>query len=119
LWDETTPPSITAHVARPDSTGLDVQAHEAVVDQHLVARLQHLADHRRADRQLAVQGRLGGGHDHLLATPERDGLLEVADPQLRALKVGDERDRLPELGLGRRGRAAPTRGVARASRARG
>ena len=40
------------------ATGLDAvdtQAHEPVVDQHVVARLQHLADHGRADRQLAVR----------------------------------------------------------------
>ena len=32
----------------------DAQADEPVVDQHVVARLQHVADHRRRDRQLAV-----------------------------------------------------------------
>ena len=52
---------------------------EAVVDQDLVPRLQDLADHRRADRELTVGSGLGGGDDDLLVAHERDRLVEVAD----------------------------------------
>ena len=34
---------------------LDAEPHEAVVDQHVVPRLEHLADHGRRDRQVAVR----------------------------------------------------------------
>ena len=38
--------------------------------------------------------------DDLLAADERDRCVEVADPQLRSLQVGDQGDRPPELRLG-------------------
>ena len=40
--------------ARPLVDLVDAQPDEPVVDQHVVAGLQHVADHRRRDRQLAV-----------------------------------------------------------------
>ena len=58
------------------ATGLDAvdaEPHEPVVDQHVVARLEHLADHRRADRQLAVRGALGRTDDDLLAAASVTG----------------------------------------------
>ncbi len=77
---------------------VDAEPDEPVVDQHLVARLEHVADHRRRDRQLAVRRRLLGADRDLVAGVEDDRLLELADAQLRALQVGDERDRAPDLG---------------------
>ena len=70
---------------------------EAVVDQDVVAGTQHLADHRGRDRQLAVGGRLLADDDHLLVLQQDARRRQVADPELRALQVGDQRERLPAL----------------------
>ena len=80
---------------------LDAKPDEAVVDEDLVPGLKHLADHRRADGQLAVGRGLAPGHDHVLPTRQRDWALELADAELRALEVGDQGDRPAGLGLGR------------------
>ena len=79
---------------------VDAQPHEPVVDQHVVARLEHLADHGRADRQLAVRGALGRTDHDLFATAQRDRLVEVTDAKLGALQVGDQGDRPAELAFG-------------------
>ena len=76
---------------------LDPQPDEPVVDQDVVPRLQHLADHGRADRELAVSGSLLGGDDDLVARLQRDGRRQLADPELRALEVGDHRERAADL----------------------
>ena len=70
---------------------------EAVVDQDVVARPQHLADHGRRDRQLAVQPMLLADDDDLLVLQQDARLVELADAELRALEVGDQRERLPGL----------------------
>ena len=57
LWALTEPPTTTVQRALPRLDLLDPQADEAVVDQHVVARREHVADHRRRDGQLAVVGR--------------------------------------------------------------
>ena len=77
--------------ATPDA--LDAEADQTVVDQHLVARLQHLADHRRQHGQLAVARALVAGDDHLVAARQRHRIRKVADPELRALQIGDQRQR--------------------------
>jgi hypothetical protein len=64
-----------------------------------VAFLEHVADHRRCNRQLSVDGELLGTDRHLRAPGEHDRLLERADPELRSLKVGDQRDRAADLCL--------------------
>ena len=76
---------------------LDAQADEPVVDQHVLPRRQHLADHGRRDRQIAVAGDLLGGDHYLLPAREQTGPLEVADPKLRPLEVGDEGERAPRV----------------------
>jgi len=72
---------------------LDPQAHETVVDQHLVAGREHLADDRRGNRQLAVPCAFLGSDDDLLSSDQGAGMGQVAHPELRALEVGDERER--------------------------
>ena len=77
---------------------VDAQPHEPVVDQHLVPRLEHVPDHRRRDRQLAVGRSLLRADPDLVAGVEDDRLRQLADAQLRPLQVGDERDRAAGLG---------------------
>ncbi len=98
MCELTSPPTTTAHVARPPSTLVDPQPDEPVVDQHVVPGLEHVADHRGRDRQLAVGRGLLGADPDLVAGVEDDRLLELADAELRALQVGDQRDRAPDLG---------------------
>ncbi len=66
LWEETRPP--VTYLA-PRSAALDRQDPEldvAVVDQHVVADLEHGAQHGRADRDLAVaRCILSGDHDRV------------------------------------------------------
>ena len=96
---------------------LDAQPHEAVVDQDVVTRLEDLPDHLGQHLELTV-GRAVAGDDDLLAARERHGLGQVADAELRALEVGDQGERLAELGAARRGRCAREPRGPRASRAR-
>ena len=97
LCDFTSPPTTTRQRARPLLDLLDGQPNEAVVDQDVVARTQHLADHGRRDRQLAVQRVLLADDEDLLVLEEDARLVEVADAELRALEVGDQRERLAGL----------------------
>ena len=77
---------------------VDAEPHAPVVDQHVVAGLEHVPDHRRRDRQLAVGGVLLCADLDAVARAEHDRLLELADAQLRPLQVGDQRDRAADLG---------------------
>ena len=80
--------------ARPAALDrLDAQLDVPVVDEHVVADLEHGAEHGGADREVAVARRVLPGDDDGVAALERDGLGEVADAELRALQVGDQRDR--------------------------
>ena len=78
----------------------DTQPDEPVVDQHVVARLQHVADHGGRDRQLPALAIVLRAHGDGLALAEDEGLLELADPELRPLEVGDQGDRAPCRRLG-------------------
>src|SRR5205814_10530152 len=53
----------------------------SVVDQHVVARPQHLADGSRHDRQLPVPRRPLAGDHHFLAGDEDAWRGQVADPE--------------------------------------
>ena len=53
---------------------VDAEPDEAVVDQHVVARLEHVSDHGRRDRQLAVARRLLGADRDPVAGAENDRL---------------------------------------------
>ena len=66
LCDLTSPPTTTRQRARPCSTSSTREPDEAVVDQDVVARPQHLADHGGRDRQLAVRRRLLADDEDLL-----------------------------------------------------
>jgi hypothetical protein len=81
------------------AAGLDAlhaQPHEPVVDQHLVPRLQHLADDGGTDGKLAVPARVRADDGDLLAALDRHRLGQIADAELRALEVGDQRERTTE-----------------------
>ena len=75
------------------------QADEAVVDQHVVAGPQHLADHRGRDRQLAVDRDLLADDEDLFVLQQHARRGQVADPELRSLQIGDQRERLADLFL--------------------
>ena len=75
------------------------QPDEPVVDQHVVSGAQDLADHGRSDRQLAVDGHLLADHEDLLVLEQHARRQQVADAELRALQVGDQRERLTGLVL--------------------
>ena len=65
--------------------GLDAKPDEPVVDQDVVAGLEHLADHRRQDGQLSVHASvLASRDDDLVAVGEQHRRLELADAELRA-----------------------------------
>ena len=73
LCAATTPPHDDRAARAPALDAVDPQADEPVVDQHVVARLEHLADHGRADRQLAVRRAVHRPDDDLLAAAQRIG----------------------------------------------
>ena len=58
---------------------VDAQADEPVVDQHLVAGLQHLPTTLRGNRQVVAGRLLAADDDELLARDEQDALRQVAD----------------------------------------
>jgi hypothetical protein len=73
--------------------------HEAVVDQDVMPRLQHVADHRRSNRQVAVLATLLCAHRDVLTVAQHDRLRQLTDPQLRPLEIGDQRNRPTRLHL--------------------
>jgi hypothetical protein len=76
---------------------VDTKPDEAVVDEYVVPGLEDVSDHGGRDGQLAVGRRLLGADRDLVARVEDDGLLQLADPELRALQVADQRNRPTEL----------------------
>ncbi len=72
---------------------LYLQADMAVVDQHLVARPQDLADRGRRNRQLALFPVRAHDDGDPLPGGELHGRRQVADADLRPLQVADQRDR--------------------------
>ena len=97
LCDATTPPVTTVQRARPRSTDS--------TRRWMSPSSMRMSWPRWSTSPTAV-GLTGsspsfadflGGDDHLVAAVERDGLGEVADPDLRALEVGDDRDRPLDL----------------------
>ena len=57
---------------------LDAKAHVAVVDQHVMANLEHSAHDLGRDRQVDLSPL--GAHDHLVAPGEHHPRRQVADP---------------------------------------
>ena len=106
LCEVTVPPTIDVASGASLLDGPHGQPDVPVVDQHVLSGSEHGAEHRRADRKVAVARRVLTGDDDLLAAHELDGLGQLADAELRPLQVGDQGDRaagrLPRL----RGRAA-------------
>ena len=97
---------------------LNLEADQAVVDQHVVAGAKHVADHGRADGKRAVDRVLGADERDVAAAFEDDGLGQLADPQLRPLEVGDQRRAAARSPPGRRGSARCGAPCPRASRGR-
>ena len=75
----------------------DAEPHGAVVDQHVETGLEHGAEDGRRDRQVVAAGGILAGDRQLFAALEHDRLRELADAELRALEVGDQRDRPADL----------------------
>ena len=98
LCELTTPADDDRAGRAPALDLVDAQPDEPVVDQYLVALLEHVPDHGRGNRQLAVGRSLLRCDRDPVAAVEDDRLLELADAQLRPLQVGDERDRAADLG---------------------
>ena len=90
----TAPPITTVARTRPCLDRLDAQADEPVVDQDVVARPEHLGQHGRLHRQCAVAVR-SASPTTVTSSPltSTRGSTEAADPELRPLQVGDERER--------------------------
>ena len=113
----------SAHEHGAASTALldvvDPQANEPVVDQDVVPRLEHLADHGRSDRQLAVDGRLLRADGDVLSLREHDRIGEAR--RCAASAPGGRRSAQPGARPRprSRGRARRARSARRASRARG
>ena len=74
---------------------------EPVVDQDLVAGPENLGEHRRHDGKVAGSGRRLSNNVHRVPLDQDACRVEVADPHLRPLEVGDQRQRPagPLLGL--------------------
>ena len=67
-----------------------------VVDEDLVAGFEHRAEHVGGDGEVVgAAGVLPRDHDRVAAL-EEGGSVEVADPDLRALQVCDQRERAPD-----------------------
>ena len=94
---------------------LDAQPDVAVVDEDLVAGLEHRAEDVRRDGEIVRAAEVLPGDDDGRARLELGGGLEVADPDLRALEVGDQRERATRLRLDG---ASATSAQSRARRAR-
>src|SRR5262245_2028319 len=75
---------------------LDAQPDEPIVDEQIVACLEHVADRLRADRQVDARVPVDPDGD-LIAAGEIEGRREVSDAELRTLKVRDQRERLAGL----------------------
>src|SRR6266545_2603659 len=76
------------------ANGIDLvhaQAHATVVDQDVVADEENLLQDRRADRQCACGAVLLARDVDLVALDEHERMRQLADSELRALQVGDER----------------------------
>ena len=87
--------------ARPSGLHLlDLQMHEAVVDEDVLAGHQHFGEHRRADGQVARLAGAVAREDDLVAAREHDRSRQVADAKLRALQIGDQRERTSGARLG-------------------
>ena len=71
----------------------DLQVDEAVVDQNVLPGLEDLGEHRRADGQVSRLARAVAREDDLVAAGQHHRPRKVADAELRALQVGDERQR--------------------------
>ena len=69
------------------------QAHATVVDQDVVSNAEHLLQDRRADGQRACGPVLLPRDVDLVALDECERVRQLADPKLRTLQVGDERER--------------------------
>ncbi len=79
--------------ARPSGLHLlDLQVHEAVVDEDVLPGHQDFGEHRRADGQVARLAGPVAREDDLVAAREHDRCREVADAKLRALQIGDQRE---------------------------
>ena len=83
------------HLAQRSSAldSLDPQADMAVVDEDLVAGLEHRCQDVGRDREPVRRARLCAGDDDRLAGLELGRRVEVSDPDLRALEISDERER--------------------------
>ncbi len=93
LCEATTPPTTTSHMRAAALDLRHAEADEPVVDEEVVPGLEHGSQHVRADGEVALARAVLAG-DHDLRTPfQRDRRRELADPELRALQVGDQRDR--------------------------
>ena len=89
------PPVMTSQRARPRLDLLHAQAHEPVRDEHVLPGLEDRAEHGGRDRQVSVACVVLAGDDDVVARTNDHGLVEVADPHLRALEVGDQGERSP------------------------
>jgi glutamine phosphoribosylpyrophosphate amidotransferase len=92
---------------------VDAETDEPVVDEDVVARHEYVSDHRGRDGQLAVRRGFLRADGDLVPLAEDDRLVQLADPELRPLQVGDERDGTADLGgdLAREPRALGVLGV--------
>ena len=87
-------------IAAMESTGVYWQPVWNLLEDRLQLMLGEFdRDHRRRDGKLAVRRSLLRADRDALALPQHDRLLEVADAQLRPLEIGDQCDRMTDVGL--------------------
>ena len=98
LWERDWPPTTTAQRARPASTAST---------RRRTSPSSISTSWPGSSTSPITAGAMGSSpsvasslraHDDLLALAQHDGMLELADAQLRALQVGDQGDRAAELG---------------------
>ncbi len=95
----TSPPTITRQLDAAGVDRLHPKADEAVVDEDVVPGLEHVGDHGGSDDEVA---RIAARSPARLTSPpatRHRGVVDSGDPELRALEVGDQRERTPELRL--------------------
>ena len=97
---------------------VDAEPDVAVVDEDLVTGFEHRAEDVRRNREIVRAAEVLPGDDDGRASLELGGSVELADPDLRALEVGDQRERATRLCLDRARTASARSRGRRARRAR-
>ncbi len=92
LWEMIVPPTSTSQTRSPAFDFEHAEPDGAVVDEDVEPGLEHGAQYRRRDREVAVLGAVLPGDRHRTAAHELHRFGQIADAELRPLEVCDQRN---------------------------